>query len=247
MILFILFILLFCFEMSSVKLKESDKSLDSEKTIDETEENSEKETIEPLEKTVDKMEKKRLVILDINGLLCYKIKTNLLFQDIKKYPKGQYPYQYYKINNSIHIIFRPYYYEFLVKLFENYHVAFFSSTTEQNASKILNVLLTKNQMRYKIFSWYRDHTKFDPDKNDKDNFETIKLLEDVYTNPVVNINHTWSNLNTIMVDDSVEKTRFNDSKNIIIVPSFIAANEEQVLLQTLDRIKLAFENLENNK
>lgn len=173
---------------------------------------------------------KKLVILDIKGILGIEVeKGNTVRQGTLKLA-------------SYDFLPRPEVATFLSNLYKDYEVAFFSSTTEKNAFLILKEILTRDQMKKTLFFWYRDRTHLDPNPGALP-YETVKLLDDVFTSPIVNKERKWSKNNTILVDDSAVKTRFNDDANLIILPTYdpeVADN----LLEVLNSLKENFMKLE---
>ena len=142
----------------------------------------------------------RLIILDIKGVLCTKCEDG----EEEAIRLGSYSVKP-----------KPHLKEFLSHLYENYKVAFFSSTTYGNAGKFLTQTLSKEQKDKTLFMWFRDRVKFDPEP-EKD-FDTIKVLDDFFQNPVYNRNKKWNIHNTIIIDDSARKLRFNDQKTSMVV------------------------------
>lgn len=145
---------------------------------------------------------KRLLILDINGLLCCKIKSNAWYD----------------------VVIRPGVTTFLSHCYNHYRVAFFSSTTQQNAEPILVHLLTRKQIMNTEFVWYRDRTH--RDDRDPTGIKTIKKLSDVFDNPVINQHNAYHPGNTLIVDDEASKMIFNDPRNVLIVPTFMGAADD---------------------
>jgi hypothetical protein len=166
-----------------------------------------------------------LVVLDINGIL---VKKN------NKHDNGggwkvNHPHHNKKHNNDIietrGAIFeiRPGAREFIRKCFEKYHVAIWSSTTFTNAQPIIDELFDhKNEL---VFRWFRDHTEYDPEygiKADIKDFDTIKTINTIYSNAM--FMRKWGPKNTIIIDDSHQKLRFNDEKNYIVIPDVPTIN-----------------------
>jgi hypothetical protein len=136
----------------------------------------------------------RLIILDINGVLGYKKEGDFIFRDHVK--------------------------EFLEFCYSYGDVGFFSSTTKKIGYKILEKILTFDQFKKTKFFWYRDHVKNDPDyliNNNINKYDTIKLLDDVISSSSINYERIYGYHNTIIIDDSWNKLRFNNSENCIIV------------------------------
>jgi len=164
----------------------------------------------------------RLIILDINGILCWKVL-------IEEHPKEKIveamsSFGFGHIELPRYIVFiRPYVKEFLNFCYEYADVGFFSSTTQPNAWGILNHILTEDQKKKTKFYWYREHTKLDPNfRLDPSIFghDTIKLMSDVFSSPYINCNRTYGYYNTVIVDDAYQKVRLNHPSNIQIVKSF---------------------------
>ena len=178
----------------------------------------------------------RFLLLDINGLLCCKV------------PKGQKYKNYDKSDilklNSYKVIIRPYCREFLEKCYSQFTIGFFTSTCEWNVKAILNKLLTPEQHKATVLMWFRDRTRFDPDtSHEVSGFDTIKVLDDIFQNPMVNEKRLYSEQNTVLIDDSETKTRFNDPANIIICKAFTGEENDQGLLDLLEIIPQKFEAL----
>lgn len=175
-----------------------------------------------------------LLILDISGLLCCKVPKEFVVDDSLEF----IDLEHYKV------IFRPNIKVFLNKCYEKYSVAYFSSTTHKNAIVILDKLLTKEQREKTVFFWFRDKTHLDPDfekdPNIKD-YDTIKLLSDVYDNPL--FNRTYNSKNTVLCDDSHTKNRFNNPSNLIIVTPYDGSNKDNTLDELIKVIESKFINL----
>lgn len=185
---------------------------------------------------------KKLVVLDINGILCCKYficsnknkygekdKTDRdVIKSLIKLPCLDLP--------KFIVFLRPHVKEFLDFCFLNYDVGFFSSTTEKNAGEILSVLLSDVQKKKVKFFWYRDRTRLDPDygkDSEIKNFDTVKLLDDIIESPMINYERKYNENNIFLLDDSEKKTRFNNSDNVIIIPSFDMKLSLDELITTL--------------
>ena len=166
-----------------------------------------------------------LLLLDITGVLCHKVDKG----------KGIIKVNSYDVNP------RPGHVEFLQTAFKEFEVGFFSSTTKTNADPILKALLTKEQYKACILFWYRDRTRFDPEVGDND-FATIKVLDDLFANPIANREKKWNKTNTLIVDDSPSKVRFNDPMNVVMVESY-EGGEDKKLIGLLDQIRDKFAEL----
>jgi hypothetical protein len=173
----------------------------------------------------------KLLCLDLNGLLVAKID--------KSQPR---PPNSIKIGRYW-IVFRPGYENFLSKMYSRYKVAFFTSTSQENGSKIINSLLNEEQDQNTAFTWYRDHTHFDP-KPYNDPYAVVKKLDDIWTNPVVNEHRQWSEENTLLIDDEYKKARFNPEDNVLIVKTFNGDPNDTELKHLSSRIRHKFENMQ---
>lgn len=177
----------------------------------------------------------RLLILDINGLLCCKVsKDHVPDARTEILELGKY-----------NVILRPHARKFLECCYRDYTVAFFSSTTYTNANLILEKLLTAQQKESTCFRWFRDRTRLDSAGN-KD-YDTIKNLADVFDNPVINEKRIFNWSNTLLCDDSKIKTRFNPDKNIIIFKAFEGDPDDNILLEMMDVISERFIELQLEK
>lgn len=174
----------------------------------------------------------RLLLLDINGLLCCKLsKQDEINENLEILELSTYK-----------VAMRPGCHEFLEFCYHNFTVGFFSSTTYPNANAILEKLLTSEQKKATVFKWFRDRTRFDPDPTTP--YDTIKKLEDVFDNPSVNSDKKYHSRNTLLCDDSKVKTRFNDPINIVIFEAFKGEEDDQVLFEMMKLLPKRFEDLE---
>lgn len=146
-----------------------------------------------------------LLVLDINGVLCCKVKTG---GNIKL--------------NAYEVKFRPHVKEFLDYVYDNFTIGFFSSTTKPNAKAILDSLLSVEQANKTLFYWFRDRTKADLELG---GHETIKLASD--------IRQEYQDLDLLMLDDSSDKMRYNDPKDYIICNSYDGRDEDTYLLDLI--------------
>lgn len=173
----------------------------------------------------------KLLLLDINGLLCCKVPKSVKNPDVLKL-------------NSYNVLPRPNYIEFLETLYSRYTIGFFSSTCEWNVNPILNKLLTPEQKKATVLLWFRDRTRLDPDDS---GFATIKMLKDVFENPMFNAKRLYNESNTILIDDCNIKTRFNNPDNIITCKSFTGQDDDDhELLDLIETISERFELISNS-
>lgn len=169
----------------------------------------------------------RLLITDLNGVLC------------RKHPKGEGPLPSGWVESKSYWIEpRPGAKDFISYCLEKWNMAVWSSTTYPNSQPMVDALFTEEQKRRLVFVWYRDRTRLDPEFSDKphiQSFDTVKNLEDVYSHPF--FDRKWTKRNTIIIDDSPTKTRFNPPANVFLIRSFEGQTEEnpfETLKVTLD-------------
>lgn len=189
-----------------------------------------------LTKRIKKMS--RLLLLDINGVLCCKYKKHNDQLSESKCDLLEL--------KSYTVILRPGYREFLNFCYENFTVAFFSSTTYHNANAILEKLLTPEHKSKTLFRWFRDRTRLDPHYGinpEIKKHDTIKKLEDVFNCPLINEDRKYGPGNTLLCDDSVQKTRFNEPKNVVIFPKFKGNPNDRVLIKMTKTLLDRFEQL----
>lgn len=162
----------------------------------------------------------RLILLDLNGVLCRKITSGPM-------PENAFDLRAYAVEP------RPGVTEFLEFCYSHYAVGFFSSTTFKNADPILKKLLTPEQYKLSTIKWFRDRTRFDPDNT---NHETVKVLKDLFENPVTNYDRVWNETNTLLIDDSEQKTRFNSKGNVLLVKSYTGDSQDRELALLMEEI-----------
>lgn len=161
-----------------------------------------------------------LILLDVNGIFGYKSEERIYEGDViqcANYTFVLYP----EVRN------------FIETLRERYTVGIFSSTRFTN---IANVLGHIDPNFRKTFTPLMDRvmTSFDPDSNDE--ITTVKYLETFWSNPIHNAKRKWSAENTLLIDDSTQKVRFNFEKNILLVKEF--SGYETLLDQIEEKISL---------
>jgi len=179
---------------------------------------------------------KQLLILDLNGVLCRKTKTDQLSND-----------NVIKLSNY-NVVLRPGLYEFLNVCYQKYDVGFYTSTKRQNAVTILNGILTKFQQNETVCRLYREFTQLDPDyliDPDTEKHDTIKLLSVIFNHPLINESRKYNYSNTIICDDSLTKLRFNNLENVIIIPTYTGNADDDVLYNLIYTISQKFDYLSN--
>ena len=161
--------------------------------------------------TNNNVQERRLLILDMNKVLCHKI------YGYNAQPKES-GYEKIEVNGLFTVYVRPDVVSFLNRCFGIADIAFWTSTKQVNAEPILDHILTDAHKKETVFRWYRDRTRLHPlygkDESIAD-FDTIKDLNDVWSNPIINKDRIYHNRNTIILDDEPKKTVLNDSRNVL--------------------------------
>nr|QBK91168.1 MAG: ctd-like (NLI interacting factor-like) phosphatase [Pithovirus LCPAC202] len=180
----------------------------------------------------------------MNGLLCMKVHNK------SNYNSGNSKIETVKIKNYV-LYIRPGIKDFMNRLLKNYKVAIFSSTTQKNLILSLNLILSNPIIKRLDFIWDRSRTRHDPDYGTDPlikSHQTIKMLKDVWDNPIINPWKFWNQTNTICIDHDYLKLRFNKLENIIITKEWDAKpseDESQKLPELEKTIKLKFDQLTN--
>lgn len=162
-----------------------------------------------------------LVVMDLNGTLLYR------------------PYK----RRPFHFIERPHAKSFLNYCLNNFYVAIWSSARPDNVEKMVERLLTPQQVKKCILVWGRD--KFGLSAADYDSrVQCYKRLTRIWSDPQVKASFPatapggrWDQSNTVLVDDSREKAR-SEPHNILEIPDFagLAGEPANVLPQVHDYI-----------
>ena len=152
---------------------------------------------------------KKLVVLDLDGVLFTRNINNNINNNIN--------YDF-KIKNTYYIL-NDGASDFINYCLDNYEVGIFTSITPSNTKIIISKIFTYGRKNKLKFIYDRSHTKLDPDYEKLDNikkFDTVKYLTDVINNPIINTNRTYNLDNTIIIDDTYMKVRFNPVNSICI-------------------------------
>ena len=179
--------------------------------------------------------KKYLIILDLNGVLCYKEDRNTI--DLAKSVGPEW------VETKSYLCrLRPNCREFIEYILDhkNLRLGIWSSTTYPNSQPIIDSILTKEQQKNLEFVWYRDRVKLDPEIELKyqdhtiKTFDTVKILNDVFLHPT--FERKWNETNTLIVDDSSRKMRFNSAQTVYIISQFTSENID---IDVFEELKLA--------
>jgi hypothetical protein len=172
---------------------------------------------------------KRLIILDLNGLLIHRVykdeyfKCKRLFEE--HYNLGNLTRPERKGNFAVWV--RPHVKQFLSWLMEHFHVAIWSSVLYHNISPIVETLLPDEHERERLlFWWNQEHCRCEDDPTATDPKKSksfYKCLESVWE--TVDINERWllnqpkNNIDlrdhTLLIDDNKLKVRDNPSHTSI--------------------------------
>ncbi|KAI1262433.1 HAD-like domain-containing protein [Xylariaceae sp. FL1019] len=151
-----------------------------------------------------------LVVFDLNGTLLQR-------------PNRKRPTEFY---------LRPFAHEFLKYCIDHFTVAIWSSARPKNVYEMANNFLTPEERSKVIAVWGRD--RFGLTRSDYETrVQCYKRLTLLWDDPIVAASHPdaanggkWSQFNTVLVDDSVEKGR-SEPFNMITIPEYDASNDEQ--------------------
>ncbi|KAI0019649.1 hypothetical protein F4780DRAFT_780312 [Xylariomycetidae sp. FL0641] len=150
-----------------------------------------------------------LVVIDLNGTLLYR-------PDRKQ---------------SARFIERPHARAFLSYCVNTFKVVIWSSAKPENVRNMCKQLLSPEDYEKVIAFWSRDHFGLTPsDYNSK--VQCYKRLTKLWNDPEIAKSHLdaarglkWSQRDTVLVDDSLEKGR-SEPYNIIEIPEFFGAHDE---------------------
>jgi len=165
--------------------------------------------------------RKLLVVIDLNGTLLHR-------------PNKRHPSRFVE---------RPHARDFLAYCIDVFHVVIWSSAKPFNVASMANQLLTSEQRSKVVAIWARD--RFGLTQADFDSHtQCYKRLHVLWNDPVVAASHPdaknnkrWSQEDTVLIDDSLEKGR-SEPHNLIEIPEFSSDNPEiaDILPQVHDYI-----------
>lgn len=147
--------------------------------------------------------------MDLNG--------TLLYRPVKRRP--------------FHFVERPHAQRFLNYCISNFTVAIWSSARPQNVHKMLDKLLTPELREKCVVIWGRDKLGLSPEDYDM-KVQVYKRLTRIWEDPAVKASHPdahnggmWDQMNTVLIDDSMEKGR-SEPHNILVLPEFAGLDGE---------------------
>lgn len=167
----------------------------------------------------------KLLILDLNGILVDK--KYIPSSEKYEFCEGE---EHFSFGDFV-VFLRKGCLSLLRSLSEKYTLAIWSSTHRKNVEKILENFLPEYKNLFK-FVWCREKTLLDPEYDIEEKnttikkFDTIKPIDLIIHDPILNENRMWGLKNILIVDNSESKLRFNDSKNTLIIPLFDAEKRD---------------------
>ena len=167
---------------------------------------------------------KRLIVLDLNKLLIFKVKREWTIK------------------------LRPGLAEFLNFCFKYAHVGFYTCSAYDTAHSNIQEFRDRGILTSKmvpLFIWTRNDTRPDPD-NVKSKWERVKVLGDCLINSKLNPIGEFSWHNSIIIDDSADKLRFNPTQNQLIIPEWLGDDQSDTkLISAIPKIEMMFHDLVN--
>lgn len=169
----------------------------------------------------------KLLILDLNGLFCYKLKKVIKGVKIppQRIAESKKKLKHLECSIAVYydIYFHPKAKDFIKWCLNNFEVGLYSSTTWYNVNTILNGIISKKEKSKLKFIWCRDrcllHPKYGGNNGIKKH-DTIKDLSLIVKNPVINFKREYTMENILAIDDSLEKMRYNPEGSYIIVEPY---------------------------
>jgi hypothetical protein len=166
-------------------------------------------SISAMEPQASSMSQPLLLILDLNGTVLYR-------------PSRSTPHYF---------IQRPSAQQFLDFALANFSVMIWSSARLENVDHMCNKLFSKESRQRLVAVWGRDHLGLSA-ADTKKRVQVYKRLEKVWNDPQIQGRHPlagegkgWHQGNTILIDDSVEKSR-SEPYNFLQVPEFSGNKRE---------------------
>ncbi|AEO56782.1 hypothetical protein MYCTH_2058349 [Thermothelomyces thermophilus ATCC 42464] len=153
--------------------------------------------------------KPTLVVIDLNGTLLYR------------------PHR----RNPSRFVERPLARAFLERCIDKYHVVIWSSARPENVRRMCAQLLSPDYLARVVAVWGRD--RFGLTEHDyNQRTQCYKRLTRLWEDPVVAASHpraaegaTWSQADTVLIDDSAEKAR-SEPHNAVTLPEFAGDLDE---------------------
>jgi hypothetical protein len=157
-----------------------------------------------------------LIILDLNGTLLYRPKSN----------------------RPTHFVARPFAQKFLSYVLSNFHVMVWSSAQPKNVEVMCQRLFTPQDRSQLLGLWARDKLGLSKEDFGK-RVQVYKRLDRIWSDPEIQAKHPWAAQggrwhqgNTVLLDDSVEKSR-SEPHNFVEIIEFTGAPENEHILRNV--------------
>lgn len=159
----------------------------------------------------------KLILLDINGVLCAKIPNGeLTKRQLKEWPLVP-------LNKHCQLLVAPGIVEEIRALKDKgYTLGVFSSTEMRNVKKTLEMVFGSSETPFSIIA-DRALTQLDPDYGKDPQVQvhdTVKKLARIWQSPLLNPDRRWNATNTVLVEHDYRRVRFCPSTNVVLVPEF---------------------------
>lgn len=159
----------------------------------------------------------RLVVLDIDGLLIKRTfitDENSPVETIKTVRTRRH---HIELHSDLD--------KFWNKIFSipNLEVALWTSSNEKTFSEYINHVVPECFREKFHFIWDRRMCTLDPDyyvDNNIKHYSTVKKLDTILSSPIINEQRVWNENNTLIIDDSEKKLRFNPEKTRFVFDSW---------------------------
>ncbi|KAH7032958.1 HAD-like domain-containing protein [Microdochium trichocladiopsis] len=159
--------------------------------------------------------RKLLVVIDLNGTLLHR-------------PNKRHPSRFVE---------RPHARQFLAYCIDVFHVVIWSSAKPANVASMCNQLLTGEQRSRVVAIWARDKFGLTP-TDFVARTQCYKRLHVLWADPAVAASHPdaargvrWSQQDTVLIDDSLEKAR-SERHNLVEIPEFVSSSDNDGAVAT---------------
>ncbi|KAI9686122.1 MAG: hypothetical protein M1820_010681 [Bogoriella megaspora] len=161
-----------------------------------------------------------LIIIDLNGTLLYR-------------PKWHKSKHYYIPRSGIT--------EFFDYLFANHAVMVWSSAQPDNVHMMCSRLFTPQQHSQLLALWSRKTLGL-TNAQYHDKVQVYKRLTKVWNDPIICPEGRWDQKNTVLIDDSVEKSK-GEPYNAIVIPEFKGEGTEGEEFGVLNQVMVYLEEV----
>jgi hypothetical protein len=190
---------------------------------------------------------KKLLLLDLNQVLMYRHK---LIKGGSKYTNDiivddRVIHNFYVDENTdypSHVYLRPGIRKLFNHIFNQYDVGVFTSMMPQNVAKVIEHVFRSHKPKIK-FVLSRAFCDIDP--NGAEAHDTIKRIEKIFPHKTINPECLYTRSGTVIIDDSISKSRENIENAIIVKPFDIDAITKHIATHT-DCLVPGVENSQKN-